>query len=80
MGVCLLLVATGPLFYLAATPEDWWWIVGAWVVWIAYAGLNVCLPNLLLMPGRPLVSGLIMREHLQERSRPRWWESSTRSR
>jgi MFS family permease len=48
MGVCLLLAATGPLFYLAATPEDWWWIAGAWVVWIAYAGLNVGLPNLLL--------------------------------
>ena len=44
----LLLVATGPLFFLAASPEAWWWIVGAWVVWIAYAGLNVCLPNLLL--------------------------------
>ena len=48
MGVCLLLVATGPLFYLAATPDEWWWIAGAWIVWIAYAGLNVCLPNLLL--------------------------------
>lgn len=48
MGLSLLLAATGLLFYLAATPERWWWIVGAWVVWIAYAGLNVCLPNLLL--------------------------------
>ena len=44
----LLLVATGPLFFLCSTPERRWWIVGAWVVWIAYAGLNVCLPNLML--------------------------------
>ncbi len=44
----LLLVATGPLFFLFATPERWWWVLGAWVVWIAYAGLNICLPNLML--------------------------------
>jgi MFS family permease len=31
-----------------ATPGQWWWFVAAWIVWIAYAGLNVCLPNLLL--------------------------------
>jgi len=48
MIASLLLVATGPLFFLAATPERWWWFAGAWVVWIAYAGLNVCLPNLML--------------------------------
>jgi hypothetical protein len=45
---CLLLVAQGPLFYLVSTPGQRWWIVGAWVVWIAYAGINVCLPNLML--------------------------------
>ncbi len=44
----LLLVAQGPLFYLLATPERPWWIVGAWAVWIAYVGLNVALPNLML--------------------------------
>jgi MFS family permease len=48
MAGALLVVAAGPLFYLAASPERWWWFLGAWVVWIAYAGLNVCLPNLLL--------------------------------
>ena len=48
MIVCLLLCAQGPAFYLAATPETWWWIIGAWVVWIAYAGMNVCLPNIIL--------------------------------
>ncbi len=44
----LLTVATGPLFLLLATPGQWWWISGAWVVWIVYAGLNVGLPNLML--------------------------------
>lgn len=48
MIVSLLLVASGPLFFLMATPRQPWWFVGAWVVWIAYAGLNVCLPNLML--------------------------------
>ncbi len=48
MIVSLTAVATGPLFFLAATPEQPWWFVGAWIVWIAYAGLNVCLPNLML--------------------------------
>ncbi|OHB68526.1 MAG: hypothetical protein A2V70_04195 [Planctomycetes bacterium RBG_13_63_9] len=48
MFVSLLLVAQGPLFYLFSTPEQPWWLVGAWTVWIAYAGLNVCLPNLML--------------------------------
>jgi len=48
MIVSLLMVATGPLCYLAATPQQWWWFVAAWVVWIAYAGLNVGLPNLML--------------------------------
>jgi MFS family permease len=48
MAVSLLLVSTGPLFYYFATPANPWWMAGAWVVWIAYAGLNVCLPNLML--------------------------------
>ncbi|MBN2475101.1 MAG: hypothetical protein JXB62_10870 [Pirellulales bacterium] len=45
---CLLLVAQGPLFYLLATPLHWQWFLGAWLAWIAYAGLNVCLPNVML--------------------------------
>jgi len=44
----MLLVAQGPLFYLAATSDYPGWIGGAWTLWIAYAGLNVCLPNLML--------------------------------
>ena len=48
MAVSLLLVSSGPLFYYFATPAHRWWLAGAWVAWIAYAGLNVCLPNLML--------------------------------
>ena len=29
------------------------WLIGAWVLWIAYAGLNVCLPNLMLKLAPP---------------------------
>ncbi len=43
-----LVVATGPLFLFMATRARWWWLVGAYVVWIAYAGLNVGLDNLKL--------------------------------
>ena len=46
--VSQLFVALGPLFYLAATPERPWILGGAYGVWIAYAGLNVCLINLML--------------------------------
>jgi MFS family permease len=48
MMACMPIVATGTLFYMAATPQQWWWVSGAWIVWIAYAGVNVCLPNLML--------------------------------
>jgi MFS family permease len=41
MIVSQLIVATGPLFLLAASPAEPWWIVGAYVAWIAYAGMNV---------------------------------------
>ncbi len=40
------LVAFGPLFYLLASPDQPYWIAGAFVVWSAFVGLNVCLPNL----------------------------------
>lgn len=48
MIVAQVLVACGPLFYLAATTGSRWWLAGAWILWIAYAGLNVTLPNLML--------------------------------
>ena len=53
MFVCQLLVAAGLLFFAAATPAHWQWLIGAWVLWIAYAGLNVCLPNLILKLAPP---------------------------
>lgn len=43
-----LIVATGPLLFLAASPTQPWWIVGAFVVWIAYAAINVGLDDLKL--------------------------------
>ncbi len=46
-------VALGPLFYLLATPSAPGWIALGWAAWIAYAGLNVGLPNLTLKFGGP---------------------------
>ena len=41
-------VPTGPIFFLFATPEWRWLIAGAYIVWIAYAGLNIGLDNIKL--------------------------------
>jgi MFS family permease len=46
--VSQLLVAGGLLFFVIATPEYRWWIAGAYAMWIAYAGINVAMPNLVL--------------------------------
>lgn len=51
--VCQIAVATGPLFFLLADAERWWLLFGAWLVWSAYVGLNVCLPNLMLKLAPP---------------------------
>lgn len=48
MVVAQLLVATGPLFYWLARPAAPWWIAGAYLVWIAYAPLNIGLDTLKL--------------------------------
>ena len=48
LAPCLFLVAQGPLFYLLSTPDHPWWLAAAWIIWIAYAGVNVALPNLML--------------------------------
>jgi MFS family permease len=48
MAVSMLLIAQGPLFYGLATPQHRWWIIGAWACWIAWVGLNIGVPNLLL--------------------------------
>jgi MFS family permease len=39
------IVAVGPLFYAFATPSNRWLVLGAWIVWSAFAGLNIGLPN-----------------------------------
>lgn len=48
MILAQLVVATGPLFYWLATGDHPWWIIGAWLVWIAYTPLNVGLDTLKL--------------------------------
>jgi MFS family permease len=48
MFVSLLFAASGLLFFWAATPARAWLIVGAYLAWIAYAGLNVGLDNMKL--------------------------------
>ena len=48
LALSLLVVAQGPVFYFLAAPSRPWWIVGAWACWIAWAGLNIALPNLML--------------------------------
>ena len=48
-----LVVATGPLFLLVATRDHWQWLIGAYVAWIAYAGLNVGLDNIKLKLAPP---------------------------
>jgi MFS family permease len=48
MLFCLVLTAQGPLFYFFSRPQSPWWFAGAWIVWIAYAGLNIGLNNLML--------------------------------
>ena len=41
-------VAAGPLFFVFASREHRWWVIGAYVAWSAYAGINICLTNLML--------------------------------
>lgn len=53
MIVSQFITATGPLFFLAATPQRPWLVAGAFVVWIAYAGLNVGLDNIKLKLAPP---------------------------
>jgi MFS family permease len=48
MIVSQLIVSSGLVFFLIATPERPWLIGGAFLVWSAYAGLNVGLDNIKL--------------------------------
>jgi predicted MFS family arabinose efflux permease len=53
MTIAQMIVSTGPLFFLIATPERRWLVAGAYIVWIAYAGMNVGLDNLKLKLAPP---------------------------
>lgn len=53
LAVSQTLVASAMLFFLIATPEARWWILGGYAMWVAYAGINVALPNLMLNLSRP---------------------------
>jgi MFS family permease len=48
MIVSQFTVSSGMIFFLVATPERPWLIGGAFLVWSAYAGLNVGLDNIKL--------------------------------
>ncbi len=46
--VSQLVQASGLLFFVLAAPGDSGWLWGAWIAWSAFAGINICVPNLLL--------------------------------
>jgi MFS family permease len=46
-----ILLAAAPLFFILASPQHPYLVAGAWIAWSAYAGLNICLPNLSLKFG-----------------------------
>ena len=48
MLASLAVLAQGSLFYFFSSRQEPWWIAGAWTVWIAWVGLNIGLPNLML--------------------------------
>jgi MFS family permease len=41
-------VSASLVFYIAAAPQTRWLLVGAWILFAAYAVHNICLPNLVL--------------------------------
>lgn len=45
MIISLLIASAGLLFFLAASRQQPWFIAGAYIAWIAYAGLNVGFDN-----------------------------------
>jgi Na+/melibiose symporter-like transporter len=52
LAVSQLLQAAGLLFFFFATPVQPYWVVGAWLLWSSFAGINLCAPNLLLRLGQ----------------------------
>ncbi len=56
--VAQFLVALGPLFYFIASDASPWsryWIGVAYLLWSAYAAINICRPNLMLKLAPPEV-------------------------
>jgi MFS family permease len=51
------IVALGLWGYMQADAERWWLIGLAWFAWIAYAGINIGVPNLLLKLSPPGQAG-----------------------
>lgn len=51
--LCQLLVGAAPLFYFLASPNSFYWLYGAWILWSAYAGINICVPNLIFRLAPP---------------------------
>lgn len=43
--VSQLFVAAAPLCFLVSTPQRWYWIAGAYLLWAWYVGLNIGLLN-----------------------------------
>lgn len=48
-----LAVGLAPLFFLWATPAHPYRLYGAYVLWAAYVGINICLPNLAMLLAPP---------------------------
>jgi hypothetical protein len=55
--VSQVIVAIGLWGYMKASPEHWWLIALAWLLWIGYAGINIGVPNLLLKLSPPGQAG-----------------------
>ncbi len=47
------IISLASVFFLYATPDAKWWVLGAYACWLAYGGENVTLPNLMLGLSRP---------------------------
>lgn len=44
----VLIAGSAMIFWLLATPEHWWWVFGAFVLWGAFAAANIAGRNLAL--------------------------------
>jgi MFS family permease len=53
LGVAQAVLSVSPVFFLYASPSAPWWILGVYACWLAYAGHDVALPNLMLGLSRP---------------------------